>query len=151
MARQNTKDPQVFWRNYEAQLGEQVLAYALGRYIRGWEGFNRPLWGLLIATSSGFRFHHFPHESWIEAISRTTLGGDAPQERLIFIPQERLIAMDLREETSWWKKLFNPQPPLLVLRYQDDAGQEQELVAETEKKAAALLLALEQNRGSHEA
>lgn len=146
MTRQNTTDPKVFWRDYEAQLGEQVLAYALGRYIRGWEGFNAPLWGLLIATSRGFRFHHFPHESWIEAMSRNTWGGAAPQERLIFIPQERLIAVDLREETSWWKKLFNPHPPLLVIRYRDDAGQEQELLAETEKKAATLLLTLEQNR-----
>lgn len=146
MARLNTKDPQTFWRDYEAQRGEQVLAYALGRYIRGFEGFNAPLWGLLIATSGGFRFHHFPHESWIEALSRTTLGGEAPQERLIFIPKERLIAVDFREETSWWKKLFTPQPPLLLIRYRDEAGGEQELVAETEKKAAALLPVLERHR-----
>ncbi|MDR2393566.1 MAG: hypothetical protein LBD93_05375 [Treponema sp.] len=146
MTRLNTKDPQVFWRNYEAQLGEQVFAYALGRYIRGWEGFNTPLWGLLIATSGGFRFHHFPHESWIDALSRTTMGGEPPQERLIFIAQERLIALDLQEERLWWKKLLNPQPPLLVIRYQDDAGQAQELIAETEKKAAAILLALDPRR-----
>jgi hypothetical protein len=138
------KEPEVFWRDYAAKFGEQVLAYALGRYIRGWEGFDVSLWGLLIATSGGFRFHHFPHESWIEAISRTTLGGEAPQERLIFIPQERLIAVDFQQETAWWKKLLSAQPPRLVIRYRDDADKEQELVAETEKKAVAILRALEQ-------
>ncbi|MDR2633609.1 MAG: hypothetical protein LBC51_08325 [Treponema sp.] len=143
MAGLNTRDPQTFWRDYAARLGEQVFAYALGRYIRGWEGFDRPLWGLLIATSRGFRFHHFPHESWMEALSRTTLGGEAPQERLIFIPQERLIAVELREERSWWKKLLTPQSPLLVIRYQDDAGEPRELLAETEKKAQAILQALD--------
>jgi hypothetical protein len=146
MTRQKT-DPQAFWRAYEAQVGEPVLAYALGRYLRGWEEFQLPLWGLLIATSGGFRFHHFPHESWIEALSRSASGGAPPQERRLFIPQERFIALSLGEKKSWWQKLFTPALLQLVIRYRDDGGAEQELVAETEKKAAdALLPALRDGR-----
>ncbi|MDR3171540.1 MAG: hypothetical protein LBU17_07930 [Treponema sp.] len=131
-------DPVAFWQDYEARFGEKVHSYTLGRYIRGWAEYDAPLWGLLIVTSGGFRFHHFPHESWIEAISRTTSGGAAPTEKLIFIPQERLISVELRFEKSWWKKLFFAQPPLLIIRYRADNG-EGELVAETETKAEALV------------
>ncbi|MDR1957215.1 MAG: hypothetical protein LBQ30_10235 [Treponema sp.] len=146
MAARNKQDPAAFWRDYAAKLGEQVLAYALGQYLQGWDDFDTPLWGLLIATSGGFRFHHFPHESWLAAMSRTTLGGEAPQERCIFIPQERLITAELQEESSWWKKLFRAQSPRLVIRYRTAEGVERELMAETEKKAAALVQALGRNR-----
>jgi hypothetical protein len=139
MAFKKGKDPAEFWREYEAQIGEKVLAYSLGRYLRGWAGLDLPLWGLLIVSSGGFRFHHFPHESWWEVLSRTTTGGDAPKEKTIFIPKERLIAAEFRIERSWWKQLLFASPPLLLIRSVTEEGLETTLVVETEKKAAVLV------------
>ncbi|MDR3343577.1 MAG: hypothetical protein LBT14_12500 [Treponema sp.] len=142
IAAKNVMDPAEFWREYEVRFGEQVHSYTLGRYLRGWNEYDAPLWGLLIATSGGFRFHHFPHEGWIEAISRTTSGGAAPTEKLIFIPKERIVSAELRFEKSWWRKLLFAQPPLLIIRYRDVNGTGEpiaELIAETEKKAETLV------------
>ena len=135
-------DPADFWRGYEEKCGEKVLAYALGQYISGWEEYETPFWGLVIATGGGFRFHHFPHESWIQVLSRTTMGGEAPKEKTIFIPRTRIISVDFQVETRWWKRLLVPGQPRLFVRYRrtdgtdgssEDAGAE--LVVETEKKA----------------
>jgi hypothetical protein len=61
-------DPEKFWREYEEKTGEKVLARTLGQYVSGWDEFGDlsagPLWGLIIATSGGFRFHHFPQANW---------------------------------------------------------------------------------------
>lgn len=151
MASKNRNDPAEFWRDYEALIGETVLAYNLGRYIKGWDDLDSPLWGLLIVSTGGFRFHHFPHESWLEVLSRTTVGGEAPKEKTLFIPRERLIAAELRIEKSWWKQLFFAQPPLLVVRCLSDQGLETVLMAETEKKATVLVERIQELVGSAEA
>jgi hypothetical protein len=135
MARKQNNDPADFWREYEKTCGEKVLAYTLGQYISGWDEYEYPFWGLLIATGGGFRVHHFPHESWIQALSRTTMGGEAPKEKTIFIPKERLVSAELRVERSWWKKLLFAAPPRLIIRYRKVEGEEAELVALTENKA----------------
>jgi hypothetical protein len=139
MGSKKNTDPAEFWRDYETQNGEKVLAFTLGRYISGWPSYDMPLWGLVIATDGGFRFHHFPHESWIEAVSRVTTGGKAPEEKTIFIPKGWLISVELRTEKRWWKKLLSPYPPRLVLRYRNAEGVEAELLAETDRKAETLL------------
>ncbi|MDR2111025.1 MAG: hypothetical protein LBP32_06930 [Spirochaetaceae bacterium] len=141
MARKNDTDPANFWRGYEEKCGEKVLAYALGQYISGWEEYETSFWGLVIATEGGFRFHHFPHESWIQVLSRTTMGGDAPTEKTIFIPRERIVSVDLQVETRWWKRLLVPGQPRLRIRYRRDGagGADAELVVETEKKAERIV------------
>lgn len=139
MIAQKRKEPEAFWREYEAKLGEKILAYTIGQYIRGWDELERPLWGLLMVSSGGFRFHHFPHESWLDALARTSTGGEAPKEKIIFIPKDRLIAAELKIETSWWKQLLFPHPPLLVICYLRDEGLESTLLVETEKNAVTLI------------
>jgi hypothetical protein len=131
-------DPAHFWQEYEGKCGEKVLAYTLGQYLSGWDEFNTPLWGLLIATSGGFRFHHFPHEGWIQALSRISSGGEAPREKTIFIPADRLTSVELKVEKSLWKKILLPRSPLLVVRYGDTG----ELVMETDRKAGEIVRAL---------
>jgi hypothetical protein len=116
-----------------------VLAFTLGRYISGWAQYNLPLWGLLIATDGGFRFHHFPHEGWIEALSRMTTGGEGPKEKTIFIPKDWFLSVELRMEKAWWKKIFVPSPPRLCIRYRDTEGLEDEFLAETDRNAESLL------------
>ncbi|MDR3160628.1 MAG: hypothetical protein LBU28_03335 [Spirochaetaceae bacterium] len=136
-------DPARFWKEYEEKCGEQVLAYTLGQYLSGWDDFNlsrrESLWGLLIATSGGFRFHHFPHEGWIQALSRVSSGGEAPKEQTLFIPKDQLTSVELRMEKSLLKKLFFPSSPRLVIRYGDAGG---ELVMETDQKAREIVMAL---------
>ncbi|MDR2403541.1 MAG: hypothetical protein LBD78_05880 [Spirochaetaceae bacterium] len=143
MNRKQDPDPATFWREYEERSGEKVLAYSLGRYISGWDAYEEPLWGLVIATEGGFRFHHFPHEGWLQALSRLGAGGEAPKEKTIFISRDRILSVELRTETSWLKKLLLPRPPVLIVRYRKPAegehGPEAELTVETEYKTESLL------------
>ncbi|MDR1903539.1 MAG: hypothetical protein LBQ88_14840 [Treponema sp.] len=136
------QDAAVFWREYEARYGEKVLVSTLGRYIAGWDCYDLPFWGLLIATSGGFRVHAFPHEGWLEALSRVSSGGAPPGEKTIFIPQDCILSADLYAEHSWWKKFFFNRPPLLRIRYRNAAGAVMELTAETDAKGPQLLEAL---------
>jgi hypothetical protein len=136
-AKKNQKTPDDFWREYEEQTGEKVLARGLGRYISGWEEFDSKewtsLWGLIIATSGGFRFHHFPQTSWLTSLSN--LGNnDAPKEKTFFIPKEKIISTKLIEETTWWKKIFWPAPPQLLIDYRDGTENTKQLLLEVEFK-----------------
>jgi hypothetical protein len=134
-------DPAVFWREYEEKCGEKILAFALGQYISGWAEYDFSFWGLLIATEGGFRVHHFPHESWIQALSRAATGGDLPKEKTIFIPKDRILSAELKMEKSLIKRiLFSPSPQLHI-RYRID-GMEAVLKAVTEKRAAVIVEAL---------
>jgi hypothetical protein len=139
MAGKKNTDPQEFWRKYEADLGEKALAFCLGQYLSGWAEYDPPLWGILIATDRGFRFHHFPHEGWLQALSRVTSGGEAPVEKTIFIPREGIISAELRRETSLLKRIFLASRPCLVIRYRDGEGGEEEFVAEADSRAAAIV------------
>jgi hypothetical protein len=135
-------NPDDFWREYEAKTGEKVLARSLGQYKSGWQEFDGNnwggIWGLVIATSGGFRFHHFPHMSWLDALTRFSSGAEPPTEKTIFIPQDRLLSAKLYKETRWWKKIINPSSPRLLIRYRNEAGEEKELVLETEYKSDGL-------------
>jgi hypothetical protein len=140
MARQKEQSPEEFWRDYENSLGEKVLARGLGRYLSGWDEFDAagetPLWGLLIVTGRGFRFHHFPQINWFDALVRPHSGGVTPKEKTFFIPHEWIDAAELRLEKSPWRRLFAPRPPLLAIRYRN--GEARELLAETDTRARAL-------------
>ncbi|MDR3130575.1 MAG: hypothetical protein LBU18_03440 [Treponema sp.] len=135
--------PVLFWKEYEKKCGEKVLAYTLGQYLSGWDEFNlsrrESLWGLLIATSGGFRFHHFPHEGWIQVLSRLSYGGEAPMEKTIFIPKDQLISVEFWAEKSLFKKIFFPNFPRLLISYGDMGGK---LVIETNQKAREIAIAL---------
>ncbi|MDL2230052.1 hypothetical protein LJC14_07380 [Treponema sp. OttesenSCG-928-L16] len=138
MSWKEQKSREEFWRVYEDRIGEKVFAYALGRYISGWTGYDQPFWGLLIVSAGGFRFHHFPHEGWLNAAARAVSGGEPPEEKVLFIPAGRIIKAELYLETVWWKRLFLPSPPMMDIRYLDDSGAEQQFRAETDAKAERL-------------
>jgi hypothetical protein len=139
--KENT-EPDKFWREYEERIQEKVLAKTLGRYLSGWEEYPDPLWGLAIATTGGFRFHHFPHESWLIALSRITTGGEPPKEKTFFIPRERILSAELLVEKHWWKKLLTPSSPVLRIRCRLEGGAETELAVETDRQAGELVEAL---------
>jgi len=144
-------DPAVFWEDYEKKHGEKVLAYALGKYVAGWAEFAEPLWGLVIATAGGFRFHHFPHEGWFQVMTRTAVGGEAPQEASLFIPRSALTGAELRRESSWWKRLLVFSPPCLAVHYRDFwAHAPGTLLFECDRQAEALLPYLNKAAGEGE-
>ncbi|MCL2763974.1 MAG: hypothetical protein FWD40_01680 [Treponema sp.] len=119
-----------FWQEYEEKTGEKILTRGLGKYVSGWDNFDKNkwsgIWGLVITSSGGFRFHHFPQNSWIDAFT-SFIKSPAPKEKTIFIPREKITSSEYIKETKWWKKLFNYLPPQLVIKYTDDAGSEKRL------------------------
>jgi hypothetical protein len=133
-----SRGPEEFWADYEARYGEKVLGRALGRYLSGWQDFTEisraGLWGLIVATSGGFRFLHLPGEGWMTALTRIISGGEAPKERELFIPNDSIVTACLRREKSWWKRLLFSRPPVLVIFYRDVSGIQQELCFETIQK-----------------
>jgi hypothetical protein len=137
-------DPAEFWKDYETQLGEKVLGYCLGRYLRGWDSYPDPLWGLNIVTSAAYRFHHFPQESWIGALARVTSGGKAPEEKIIVIPRDKILCAAFKREQKLWRRiLFNVQPRL-CLSYRREDGAHAELVVESDAGAEKLVFCLKQ-------
>lgn len=133
-----SRGPEEFWADYEAKYGEKVLGRTLGRYLSGWQDFaevpRAGLWGLVVATSGGFRFLHLPGEGWMTALTRIVSGGEPPRERELFIPNDSIVTACLRRETSWWKRLLFARPPVLVIFYRDASGIQQELCFETIQK-----------------
>ena len=118
------KSSENFWREYEEKTGEKVLARGFGKYLSGWDEFDENkwggIWGLIITTSGGFRFHHFPQNSWIDGLTKFA-EKEQIKEKTIFIPKEKIISTDVIKETKWWKRLFGSLPPRLVVRFLDDA------------------------------
>jgi hypothetical protein len=135
----NRKSPEDFWREYEEKTGERILAHGLGQYVSGWNEFGNlsgsPLWGLIIASSGGFRFHHFPQSNWLSTLVQVGSGDDPPKEKTIFIPSEKIISAVLRKETKWYRKFFFCNVPRLLIRYYDETGTEQELLLNAEYKS----------------
>ena len=124
-----------FWRDYEEKINEKVLTRALGKYISGWDEFDEKrwggIWGLIITTTGGFRFHHFPQQSWIDNFTQFA-GKDPIKEKTIFIPQDKIVQSEIIKETKWWKKIFTASQPLIVICYLDESGNEKRLVFEAE-------------------
>ncbi|MCL2472094.1 MAG: hypothetical protein FWF26_00300 [Treponema sp.] len=141
MAKKAERSPDIFWREYEEKIKEKVLARSLGRYMRGLEEFDdrgwTSIWGLIIVTSGGFRFHHFPQQNWLEFLARFA-GQEGPTEKTFFIPKERMISFKLVKETVWWKKLLKSTPPQLMLDYRDEAGAERQLMLEADIRSDEL-------------
>lgn len=131
-------DPVEFWKDYEKNLGEKVLGYCLGRYLSGWDRYPGPLWGLNIVTSAAYRFHHFPHEGWLEALTRVTRGGKIPEEKVIEVPKNRILGAAFMREEKLFKRFFFNIQPWLSLKYQREDGTKAELIVESDIKAKAL-------------
>ena len=129
-------DVEKFWSDYEASIGEKVLAKSLGQYLSGWAQFPYPLWGLLIATTGGFRFHHFAHEGWFIAFARISSGGEPPKEKTFFIPNDSIISIKLITEKRWWKKILPSSNPTLVICCIIN-GEERKIVMETDRSDSA--------------
>jgi hypothetical protein len=134
-----TKERLELCREYAERFNEDILELALGRYTGGWQEFAPPLWGLVIVTDKGFRFHHFPHQSWLDAAVRATGRGTEPREKLIFIPKDRLVGFTFFEEKSWWRKLLIYTPPIMAVTFRDSQGTEADLRVEIESQSKKAL------------
>ena len=131
--RKEEKGPEQFWREYAEKTGEEVTGYWLGQYLSGWDEFKntKSLWGLVIFTSGGFRFHHFPQQSWLFSIVQSSR-IETLKEKTIFIPKEKIKNMRIIWEESWWKKILNPAWPQLVINYIDENENEKQLWLEAD-------------------
>ena len=141
LSREKTKEPDDFWREYEEKTGEKILGRGLGQYLSGWKEFDSKgwnnIWGLFVASSNGFRFHHFPRQNLFEAFFSR---GDSQRsdEKTIAIPKEKIISAELKKESRWWAKIFKSNSPKLVIRYKAEAGSENELSFEADFGAKEL-------------
>ncbi|MDR1351906.1 MAG: hypothetical protein LBK05_01385 [Treponema sp.] len=153
MAVKESQSQMEFWADYGKQYGEKVLAYVLGKYLSGWPDYRYSLHGILIATSGGFRFQHFPQERRLLSQPRAIPEDEIPREKTIFIPRNQILSADIRLEKSWVKKIFAYCPPILVIRYRhsDPRNPEQEsaglLLAEAYQPARVLISALAGSAG----
>ncbi len=139
-----TEEAAEFWREYSAKLGEEVLRFSLGQYISGMRGLEGPLWGLVIVTDAGLRFHHFPHENWLASLTRAGGSREAAKEKTFFIPAGRILSSELVKEKSFFKRLFSSVSPRLVIRYSpsDTETGERTLIAELDRDADELAASL---------
>jgi hypothetical protein len=141
----NTNDPAEFWRDYEAKIGEKIVRYGLGRYLSGWDEFKSDLWGLVIVTEGGFRFHHFPHEGWLGALTRVGGGGGStPTEKTLHIPKSSFISIELKKEKSLLKRILAPMMPTILVRYRKVDGNDGTLVFELDREPEAFAAALQE-------
>ncbi|MDR2730092.1 MAG: hypothetical protein LBB81_04255 [Treponema sp.] len=142
--KQTEKPREIFWHEYEEKTGEKVLAHSLGQYICGFKEFDQNkwnnIWGLIIATTGGLRFHHFPKMSWIDAFTRFA-EQEAPKEKTFFIPSEQIASARLIKETHWWKRILNSGPPKLVICRTDET--EEKVLFEVEFNSGELIKTLQ--------
>ena len=126
-------DADTFWKEYEEKIGEKVLARCLGRYMSGWGEFEEKawsnIWGLIIATETSLRFHHFPQHNWVSALSRNY---KEPKEKAFTLPRGKIISAELVKENNWFLKLLKSTVPRLVVNYTDDSGAEKKLSVEAD-------------------
>ncbi|MCL2211115.1 MAG: hypothetical protein FWB95_04265 [Treponema sp.] len=129
------QSPDTFWQEFEEKTGEKVITRGLGKYISGWNDFDEKgwggLWGLIITTSGGFRFHHFPQKTIFDSFTGF-MKTESVKEKTIFIPQEKIISSETAKEKKFWTKFFSSLPPRLVIYYKDDSGEEKKLIFESE-------------------
>ena len=122
-----------FWQNFEEKTGERILVHSLGQYISGWDEFDRrkwkDLWGLVIVTSAGIRFHHFPQRSLFDSLTSLT-GNELSREKTFFIPKENYVSVTLIKETKWWKKIYKNAHPRMIIRYLGGEENEGQLLME---------------------
>jgi hypothetical protein len=142
--RKKQQGPEEFWKGYEQKIGQKVLSYSLGQYMGGWDEYKSPMWGLVIAAEGAFIFHHFPHEGWLQALSRTATGGEGPTERVITIPRDKLVDVRIEKQAGWLRRLFAYRPPRLVVRYRKADGSEGALIAETDMRSEEVAKALQE-------
>jgi len=135
MFKKQRQSPDAFWQEYEEKIGEKVLTRGLGKYVSGWDEFDNKkwnnIWGLIITTSGGFRFHHFPQRSWIDALTQFA-AEKQPTEKTIFIPNEKIISKKMIKEEKWWKRVLGSTPPHFVVIYTDEEGREKQVLLEAE-------------------
>jgi len=140
--KKDEKSTETFWREYEEKTGEKVLTRGLGKYICGWDEFDKKkwngIWGLIINTSGGFRFHHFPQYNIYDSLTQFAANArESSKEKTIFIPQEKIISQKMIKEEKWWKWLFSHSVPQLVIDYRDESpdesgGKDKKLIIEAE-------------------
>lgn len=119
-----------FWKNTEAEIGEKVVAFTMGRCLSGCGESEEPKWGLYFVTSSTLYFRHFAQRNWLSALMVSGLGGGSksePREIYLSIPVSRIDSISVQRESSLLRRLFSYSPPVIFLSYRDEPGDQREM------------------------
>ncbi|MDR0512347.1 MAG: hypothetical protein LBG93_04510 [Treponema sp.] len=131
----------LFWEDFEDETGETVLAKSSGKYLSGWDEYPEPLWGLIIATSGGFHFQHFPNDGGIFGMFRPSSSGKAPKKKTFLIKRETIIAVEVVQEKRLWKRLLFSSFPHIIIRFENN-GEEKKVIIEVDRNADSVADAL---------
>jgi hypothetical protein len=118
LGRDEEEETKRFWESVERETGTEVLEYALGQYLSGYDDREGPVWGLLYITAETLYFRHFPSSNWFSAI--VTAGRSAgPKEEgfTIEVPVDAITGIERHRQTSVWERIFRPRPSVTVLHY----------------------------------
>jgi len=131
-----------YWEQVEAELGERILGYTLGRLLTPLEGIPPFAYCLFYLTDTRLFVRHIPPERRILSLPLGSPGGKL-QVRTISIPrtviQKIEVRMPKRRPWSWFS------PPLATLRisFTHPGGMESEIQCTMESRKNAFLRSLD--------
>ncbi len=98
-------DAAEFWRNFENETGEKVLARSIGQVYRSPDKASG-VWGLLVLTDKSFRFKHMPNDNWLLSLFRR-VDRSAEPEKLedVVIPRAEILSVNAPKK-GFLDKLF---------------------------------------------
>jgi hypothetical protein len=100
-------DAAEFWKTFETETGEKVLARSMGELYRS-EDRGSGVWGLLILTDKSFRFKHMPNDNWLLSLFRRADRSSGPEKiDDIVIPHEDILAVKAPKR-DFLERLFGP-------------------------------------------
>lgn len=135
----------AFWDKTEAELGERVIVYAMGKGLSGWiaDDPRRELWGLFFVTQRALYFRHFRKQHWLSSLTSGSGSQVEGEEFTVDIPLERIRSAQLQRHRSFLKRLLSGSPPQFVIEYRRADGAAGTVRFFVDAKSEAFLNAIE--------
>ncbi len=108
-------DVEVFWANFEQEIGEKILSRTMGQHFSSHKSQGE--WGLIVLTASAIRFRPTPGENWFQSLFKMA-APKVPQEPLsdIVLPLAFIKSIELPKK-RFFDFLFSPPFTIFTLRY----------------------------------
>ena len=135
----------AFWNDIEAELGEPVVQYALGKYLP--DDHPDGTWVLVYLTTSRLFLHHLHSPNWLDAMLRR--GREEDTSFRIEIAAENVQAVEQDNPKGWLRRLFRSSSTPIRVRYFTVAGEKTLSIAVEHREReilAALQSLVERNR-----
>ncbi|HUX22564.1 MAG TPA: hypothetical protein VMW69_15110 [Spirochaetia bacterium] len=122
------EDVDKFWSETESRIGEHVLVYSLGQYVGGYGEVRSGTWGLFFVSESALHFQTFHSENWFSSIVRGRKRGQPTETEMEFqLPLTSLREVTVTRQESWFRRIFAPEPPMILAAYSLPTGKVGEL------------------------